>query len=73
MKVLEKTHPQICEQLINGNFVVQVSQVNSCGKIPEDQTTEETINKRSKILGIVTKSRNPEVVSQWIDTTADHF
>ena len=49
-----------------------MSNVNSFGKIPEDQSIEETINKRSKIPGgIVGKSRNLEAVNQWVETTAD--
>ena len=72
MKVLGETHPQIHEQLLNGHFGVQMSNVNTFGKIPFDQAIEETINKSSKIPGgIVGKSTNQEAVSQWIDTTAD--
>ena len=45
MKSLEKTHPQIYEHLVNRHFGVQMSQVNSFGNIPEDQTIDETIKK----------------------------
>ena len=69
MKKLETTHPEI---LLAGNVCVQLSDVNSFGKIPDDQAIEETINKHSKIPGgIIGKSRNVKAVSQWVDTTAD--
>ena len=72
MKLLESTHPQIYGQLVKGHFEAQISTVNPFGKIPKDQTIEDTINKRSKIPGgIVGKTTNPQAVSQWIETTAD--
>ena len=49
-----------------------MSRSNPFGKIPEDQAIEEAINKRRKIPGcIVEESRNPDSVSQWVETTAD--
>ena len=72
MRRVKETHPQIYQQMMNGQFAVQLSDRNSFGKIPEDQTIEETINKHSKIPGgIVGKSRNISAVEQWIETTAD--
>ena len=72
MRVLESTHPQTHEQLMNGHFAVQLSSTSPFAKIPEDQTIEETINRDSKIPGgIIGKSRHPQAVGQWVDTAAD--
>lgn len=72
MKELQHTHPSINESLREGYFGEQRSITNSFGKIPEDQTIEETINRQSKIPGgIVGKSTNPEAVNQWVETTVD--
>ena len=72
MKKLASTHPTVHRQLTQGQFGVQLSNKNPFAKIPEDQSIEETINRSSKIPGgIIGKSRNPEAVGRWIETTAD--
>ena len=72
MMALESTHPQIHENLHAGHFGVQMSNINTFAKIPEDQTIEETVNRSSKIPGgIVGKSTNTQAVCQWVETAAD--
>ena len=62
IKLLEETQPQVYEHLQNGHFAIEKSQINSHGKIPEDQAIEETINKRSTVSGGVGKHRNIESI-----------
>lgn len=72
MQMLEQTHPDLHEKLQSGHFSVQMSTSNTFGKIPEDQTIEETVNRSSKIPGgIIGKSTNVQAVNRWITTAAD--
>jgi len=45
MTSLLQEHPQVHEFLEAGGFFVQMSPGNAFGRIPVDQTIEETINK----------------------------
>ena len=49
MTSLTKEHPQVHAFLEAGGFLVQMSSDNAFGRIPVDQTTEETINKDERI------------------------
>ena len=44
-------HPDIHVQLENGGFSVQIGRENPFGRIPVDQTTEETVNKDTQTAG----------------------
>ena len=70
MRKLVSTCPTVHKQLEHGQFGVQLSNKNPYAKIPENQSIEETINKRNKISGgIVGKSRNPEAIGRRIEMT----
>ena len=51
MQNLEVSHPGISQYLNNGGFSVQLSSENPFGKIPMDQTIEETVNKDTQTPG----------------------
>ncbi len=51
MTNLPTENPEVNEYLHSGNFSVQLSGVNPFGKIPVDQTIEETINKDTQTSG----------------------
>ena len=42
---LPETHPVVNQHMLHGGFSVQLSEHNPFGKIPVDQTIEETVNK----------------------------
>ena len=48
---LAQTHPEAYEFLINGGFSVQIGAENPFGRIPVDQTVEETVNKDTQTSG----------------------
>ena len=45
MSQLPSNHPDVHEEFMQGNFSVQLGSVNPFGRIPVDQTIEETIDK----------------------------
>ena len=45
MACLPQTHPELHAYIENGGFSCQIGPVNTVGRIPSDQTIEETINK----------------------------
>lgn len=51
MTRLPEDHPDIHFQLVNGGFSVQMSKQNPFGRIPVDQTIEETVNKDTQTAG----------------------
>ena len=48
MSLLPEEHPDILEYLRSGGFSVQMNEENPFGRIPVDQTCEETVNKKLK-------------------------
>ena len=72
MSKLPDDHPAIHKQLTNGGFSVQTGDKNPFGRIPVDQTIEETVNKDTQTPG-GTKgfSLNPAAVSRYY-LTAEH-
>lgn len=55
MSNLETSDPDIFEYFMQGGFSVQLGAHNPFGRIPVDQTTEETVNKDTKTPGGVRK------------------
>lgn len=66
MSHLPEEHPDILEYLRSGGFSVQMNEDNSFGRIPVDQTCEETVNKDTQTSG-GTKgfSLRPNAVSKF--------
>ena len=66
MSHLEDDHPNILEYFKSGGFAVQIGEVNTFGRIPVDQTCEETVNKDTQTPG-GTKgfSLKPRAVSKY--------
>jgi hypothetical protein len=48
---LPETHPMVNQHMLHGGFSVQLSEQNPFGKIPVDQTIEETVNKDTQTAG----------------------
>ena len=48
---LSVEHPDVYDHYIHGGFAVQLGSSNTFGKIPLDQTIEETVNKDTKTPG----------------------
>ena len=48
---LPETHPQVHQYMLHGGFSVQMSDTNTFGRIPVDQTIEETVNKDTQTAG----------------------
>ena len=69
MRELESENPKVWEYLCNRGFSVQLSTTNSFGRIPMDQTIEETVNKDTQTTG-GTKgfSLNPNAVARYYIT-----
>ena len=68
MQALPKTHPEVHEQFLAGEFSVQRGE-NSFSQIPVDQTIEQTINRDSKTQGgIIGFSQKAGAVQRWILT-----
>ena len=55
MSMLEDEHPEVYQRFLQGGFSVQLCSGNPYGKIPVDQTTEETVNKDTKVPGGIRK------------------
>ena len=51
MSHLDKEHPDVYNYLMSGGFSVQVGADNPFGKVPVDQTCEETVNKDTQTSG----------------------
>ena len=51
MTMLPETHPQVHKHMLDGGFSVQLSHTNTFGRIPVDQTIEETVNKDTQTAG----------------------
>ena len=51
MMRLPETHPQVHQHMLHGGFSVQMSDKNTFGQIPVDQTIEETVNKDIQTAG----------------------
>ena len=59
-------YPDIYNNFLDGRFSVQLGSDNPFGKIPVDQTTEQTVNKDTKTSGDVRKySLNANAVSRF--------
>ena len=69
MQELESENPKIWDYLCDRGFSVQLSTTNSFGRIPMDQTIEETVNKDTQTTG-GTKgfSLNAKAVSRYYIT-----
>ena len=52
---LEKEHPDVYQQFMDGHFTVQLADERSFSRIPVDQKTEVIVNKDTKTPGGVTK------------------
>ena len=72
MTRLEMDHPESYDHLTNGGLSVQIGSSNPFGRIPVDQTIEETVNKDTQTAG-GTKgfSLNACAVSRYY-TTAEY-
>ena len=51
MSHLKQEHPEVHEHLASGGFSVQIGGENTFGRIPLDQTCEETVNKDTQTPG----------------------
>ena len=51
MARLPINHPKVHEHFMQGGFSVQIGRQNRFGRIPVDQTIEETVNKDTQTLG----------------------
>lgn len=72
MSCLLETHPEFNYYLENGGFSCQIGSFNTFGRIPIDQTIEETINKDTQTAG-GTKgfSTKRDAVSKYYITAND--
>ena len=70
MSHLKQEHPEVHEHLASGGFSVQIGGENTFGRIPVDQTCEETVNKDTQTPG-GTKgfSLKPGTVSRYYMVT----
>ena len=73
MTQLPESHPEVHDHFMNGGFSVQLGGKNPFGKIPIDQTIEETANKDTQTAG-GTKgfSLKPGAVSRYYITAEYH-
>ena len=66
MLQIEHSYPDVYEEFINGNFVAQLSDVNSFGKVELDKVIEVTINRDTKTNGGTTSfSKSNDAVNRW--------
>ena len=71
MSCLPETHAEPQSYLENGGFLYQIGFLNTFGRIPVDQTIEETINKDTQTAGGTTGfSTKRNAVSKY-NITAD--
>lgn len=72
MTKLEEDHPTSYQQVLEGRFSVQLSENNTFGRIPVDQTVEETVNRDTQTPGGTRGfSLKPTAVSKYY-LTAEH-
>jgi len=63
MSQLHIEHPEVYTYFMNGGFSIQIGSKNPFGRIPVDQTIEETVNKDTQTPGgIKGFSLNPGAV-----------
>ena len=69
MTRLPVDNPEVYDYFMNGGFSVQIGQTNPFGRIPVDQTIEETVNRDTQTAG-GTKgfSLNPGAISRYYHT-----
>ena len=69
MTRLSETHPEVHQHMLEGGFSVQLGATNTFGRLPVDQTIEETVNKDTQTAG-GTKgfSLKPAAVSRYYVT-----
>ena len=60
MSHLEERHQDVLEYLQSGGFAAQIGDVNPFGRMPIDQTCEETVNKDMK-----TRGGTPAAISKY--------
>ena len=66
MSHLEEEHPDVVEYFKSGGFSVQIGAENPFGRIPVDQTCEETVNKDTQTpAGIKGFSLKPGAMSKY--------
>ena len=66
MSHLEKEHPDVLAYLRSGGFSVQIGPMNPFGRIPVDQTCEETVNRDTQTPGDTKEfSLKPGAVSKY--------
>eukprot|EP00058_Branchiostoma_floridae_P000977 XP_002586465.1 hypothetical protein BRAFLDRAFT_106667 [Branchiostoma floridae] len=72
MSQLQSQHPDVYAEFMRGHFSVQIGHANPFGRIPVDQTIEETVNKDTQTAG-GTKgfSLNHSAISKYY-LTAEH-
>ncbi|KAJ8398028.1 hypothetical protein AAFF_G00431050 [Aldrovandia affinis] len=51
MSRLPIDHPEVHQQFMHGGFSVQLGSQNPYGRIPVDQTIEETVNRDTQTAG----------------------
>ncbi|KAJ8383303.1 hypothetical protein AAFF_G00222390 [Aldrovandia affinis] len=51
MSCLPIDHPEVHQQFMHGGFSVQLGSQNPYGRIPVDQTIEETVNRDTQTAG----------------------
>ena len=69
MSQLSTEHPDVLNHFLAGEFSVQIGASNPFGRIPMDQTIEETANRDTKIAGGIRKySLKPGAVSRFFLT-----
>ena len=72
MTNLPSQYPEVCQELLNGNFSVQLSNTNPFGCLPVDQATEVSVNKDTQTPGGTTRfDLNSGAVKQYY-ITAEH-
>ena len=72
MTRLEEDHPVSYNEVLKGRFSVQLSDNNTFGRIPVDQTVEETVNRDTQTSGGTRGfSLKPSAVSKYY-MTAEH-
>ncbi len=72
---LKNTHPEVYDQLgKQGQFGVQRSNGNAFGKVAEDMSIEQTLNKGSKSQGgIIGFSLKRDAVERWVTTAPERI
>lgn len=69
MSLLEETNPEVYNHFKNGQFSVQMSNSNTFGRIPVDQTIEVTVNKDTQTQGGTSRfSLKPGAVKRYYIT-----